>query len=656
MLLLWASISAAFTAMVIQYSLLYGKLAAYPFYDDLGYLVSGLSMLRTFYQSGFPGLIRVIRKYPPHTFFSIFEAFFAFLIFGRHDWAPYAANGVIILALAIFLNYFARGLPLWQRILLLLFVLTVPICEKAVYEFRPDIPSALCTAIGATLLVSRPLTGSNWRHRWGAGSLFGLAMFIKTPTFPLTLAMLGMALVAASIADALIAGARPNSKQLFSEWGSCVMAAFAVALPAYLSQIRDIIQYIIDPIFGKSKELWRTHGNWMVQVRFYLDGDGGREMLGRHLYLIAAILLAGAGVAVALRRRQLTVRIGAFMSVALIAYLVPTLMPVKQAFFGTSFDWMLVFAALYLLILLCRKAPRIAAGVVPILLLIGLYIARFIAPLYLPEADNLVARRRVIDQIYDSLAREHVVRGQPIYITTTGYVNLDVFNYLRLRRGLSTLTFGEAPYHDDLKMHAELLRAADFVIASEQGNSEAFGGFVLSGNIQDQTLAMVRADPNFEQIAKIPTGNEKCYFVFRRNVFHGWRAVSGLSDPEGPYPQWNLGKVRWGLGPRTVLTAEEASAGVYELIIEAKPAMTGEEMIVRLDGIEVSRHTFADDRQFDRLELPEKLSAGRHQLEFDYSTWQKSNRPMAVLFRVLELARKPDSSTSATGPTQSRRQ
>jgi hypothetical protein len=650
--LVWVGITAAFTALVIQWSYQHGKLAMYPFYDDVSYFMDALVRLQELYKGGVSSLARGLFARPPHSIFSCALALGSYVVLGTHDWAPYAANGLIILALAGILNYLALGLPLWQRLMLFLFVLTVPICQNAVYEFRPDIASALCAGAGAAVLLVRPFGTSSWQHRAVGGALFGLAMLIKTPTFPLTMAVLFTTIGVAVLSDLVLLRPRPELDQLGLAIGQTLLASVLVASPVYITQFREIIDYIYEPIFGKTKDLWTSHMSVREHVLYYLTGGGGALMLGRHLYVLLAIIAGGFALSVVFSRWDVFVRLAGFCAVTLAAYAVPTVMHVKQPFFATTFDWLMVFSAVYVLLWVCRSGHRLASGAaLGAALLSALAVTRFIPELYQPGGANVVGRRRIISSVYNAL-RNHDVNVQArVYMTTTGYVNAAVLDYLNLQQGLPAFNFAEQPYESDLKVHEAEMDKADYVIASEQGNSESFGDFIPSGNMQEKTLAYVRDNPNFAEIAEIPTQNEKRFFVFKRvPPFYGWNLTSEIGPVEGPFPDWQLHEVRWGLGPKTVGAVSLPVSGKYHLIASGKAAVDNTVLTIRVDGSEVGTHTFPAAR-FEAFDLPVGLTAGPHEIELDYGNWVKDGpRPMGILFQTMKLL--PPAGSDSTRPAK----
>ena len=648
-LLLWSLISAAYAAIIIQYSMKYGRLAAPPYYDDVSYFVDALPRVQEFYTRNWAMVCLGLLARAPHSLFSTVVAVAGYLVFGARDWAPYAANAVIILALAGIINFLAQGLSLWIRLLLFALVATTPISLYSIYEFRPDIASGMITAAGAILLLTQPLSQSTWQRRVLAGLLFGLSMIMKTPTFPLTMGLMFVALTVSTITEWYLDPNQPLPP-IGKLWMQTVAASLAVMLPVYLANLKIILAYIYDPIFGPRKDVWATHMPLTDHLLFYLTArEGGAALLGWHLYLFLLILLVSFVVLIAYRNMRLAVLLAGMCVVTLAAYTVVTIMHVKQRFFGSTFDWMLIFTVVQVLIWLARRAsPRQAT--LGIVAAAGLAVLTLqpIPRMYTPEGGNLLARRRVIYALSDALRAEHLLRHERVFITSTGFVNAHVLKYLSLQRFLPELNIADLAFTDDLAQYRAEIGRAQYVIASEKGNSEAFGDYIASGNVQDQTLAIAREDRDLVQIAEFPTETPKRYFLFKRvGPGYGFEPIEGLEPVTGPFPLWKLGFVRWGLGPRTVmLTPPVSKAGRYHLRADAR-GIAGQLMTFVIDGKWKYTETFTDSKSFVPLDLEVELTPGRHTVQFDYSTWLKPSRE-AVLFRSLKLV--PDAAT--TQPTR----
>src|SRR5262245_14571733 len=114
-LLLWAVIAAVFTAAAVQHSFSRGRLAGEIDFDDVGYFNDGLRRLDLLYDEGVVAFVENYECQPPHSPFSSLLALASFAVFGIHDWAPYAGNGILILFLVALLDGLLRDVSSWLR-------------------------------------------------------------------------------------------------------------------------------------------------------------------------------------------------------------------------------------------------------------------------------------------------------------------------------------------------------------------------------------------------------------------------------------------------------------------------------------------------------------------------------------------------------------
>jgi hypothetical protein len=126
--------------------------------------------------------------------------------------------------------------------------------------------------------------------------------------------------------------------------------------------------------------------------------------------------------------------------------------------------------------------------------------------------------------------------------------------------------------------------------------------------------------------------------------FEGFADVAGLSDEQGPYPQWYLPVIRWGLAPRTVVAFTAPEAGVWRLEFDYQCPYPDQRFQVYLDNL------LLDSVAITRVSRPRSLifesavAAGRHEVRLEYAHGFPRNedpRPLAVLFRAIRFAPKP---------------
>ncbi|MGN6368458.1 MAG: hypothetical protein ACTHN5_09375 [Phycisphaerae bacterium] len=131
-----------------------------------------------------------------------------------------------------------------------------------------------------------------------------------------------------------------------------------------------------------------------------------------------------------------------------------------------------------------------------------------------------------------------------------------------------------------------------------------------------------------------------------RNFHFGiYETVSGLDPQEGPYPQWNLPLVRWGLGPATKLSYHGDGKPLV-LKMECLHFGNGyheEHLQIVLNGKTVAEGDMTDKVWPASLSFNIPATTGENELEIRYSHWDEVStpgRPLAMLFKTLLLVDK----------------
>lgn len=646
-ILICSLLAVAFTLLQIHYSMHHGRLLYAPGYDDVGYFNDGLIRLKQFYDNSLAGVVDGYIHTPPHAPFSSFMAAGAFALFGRYEWAPYAADGLIILGLLLFVDFLLSGTGLTRRILVYLSVLTLPFCAAAVTEFRPDIACGLLTATGIVLLLRRPLWNAPNRYKVLSGLTFGAAIWVKPAIFPVTVALFGLTLLLATICDWISSHQSRRVESVSKSWMLIILPALAVILPHFLLAGQHIVQYIQTAVTGQDRNLWALHGDTKWQLVYYLTGKGGHDMLSRLLWLIAAVWAVGAILILIEMNRPRVLRAAAFFVVTAIAYLIPAVNHMKSPFLAAAFYGLLLLGMVIVLRDLgtwfggIRAGRTIGTVLLATVLGVAIWLAKFPDSLGDATEPATIARNRVIQEVYATLHAAASGRSSTqTFVTSAGELNAETLQFLALR-DLLPMNFSDEHRSDNLKLYQQALDHADFCIASEAGTNGVIE-WLPSTKVQDQTLNLVRSRPDFHQIAAVPTFNGKYYYLFEKpGPFSGWDQIEGLAAEEGPYPQWKLPVVRWGLGPATIGHYTAGPRGA-ELHIIARADLENQEMTIELDGLELLKHKFAKPGHFDTLNIPLPNQPGPHTIALNYARHDANpDRPMAVLFVKLQLVSPP---------------
>jgi hypothetical protein len=665
-LLLCILLAAMLSGLILQYSIRHGRLIQYPTFDDVAYLGEGMVRLRSFYDGGFRAVWREYLKRPPHSPYGEAVAALAFALFGPHDWAPYLLNGVLALGLFVCADRLLGKTPLWQRACWLLMLTSVPYMGMAVHEFRPDHAAALLTAAGIMAALCRPAVRCTDRHKLLVGSLFGLAMWVKPPVFPATTALFLASLGVSTLCDRWIGGPIACRRDIRRAWLMYCAPFVLIPLPHYIVDFKGIVLYIREILFGTYQKAYQLPGGWREQLSYYLTGAGGRLMLGNHVYLLAILLMGGCAGIFARGSRVQRARLLGLLALLAMSFAIPLLNRTKQPFFGLTFDILLTFIAFYLLgkVLPAMRPVRLRGGafhwemlIAPVFAIVALAMFQWPTRYGNFNTPFIVDRSRVIHGAYDTvLARTFVPPTQttPIadllplgsrmisrkakcVIFGVGDANPALYNYWGAR-DLAPVVFFSPQDIADLEINLRSVTQGDFLVISEPG-SKLIADFLPSYGVQGPLLDKIRHDPDFQEVGRFTFGlTNKSLFVFQRMDFFGWEPISGFGPFEGPTKQFQGRVVTWAYGPNAAIRLHAPAAGNYNLSWHARNRLADQQVTLVLDGKVINQMTLGAGDVFVAGQLPLKLKQGAHDLEFQFSQWDKyADRPMALLFKKLRL-------------------
>jgi hypothetical protein len=518
--LTWAFLATCFTALIVHYSLTRGKLFLPATYDDVTYLRDGLSKLDGFYRAGFPGLLNRLLVHPPHSPFSTMVAFAGYAIFGVRDWAPYAANGIIIFGLLGFTDYLTRGMRALQKLAAFIFVLSVPIAAQSIYEFRADMAVGLMTAVVVVLLVEQRLILASRRYLLIIGTVLGCALLAKTSVFPITLAICGAAVLAASLRDRLLLGRPASFKALAKAWGTMLLPALLIPLPFYFRNRHEIYFYITVDALGDNSDIWALHASFATHLFYYATGAGARIMMGRHMELLSAVLLMGVAALGYRGNKKQRLRAGYYAFMLAVTFAIPTVDKIKHQFLAVAFDFLFISVAILIVrdLLTARVIPPLRqaaqAGLVG-LTIAGLWYAQW--PLYWGERyrTDVVLRNAYMRDLYQTVRDRADGRNATVLVGVTGvFANADAFNYMADKDGLDRLKFVGEFTNSNIADFVKEAGRDQFVIVGDPGNSDD-NPYTPYSRMLDRTLALLRSRADYQLIATCPCLSGKKYYLFQ---------------------------------------------------------------------------------------------------------------------------------------------
>lgn len=544
---LWLIVAMVFAGGAVAYSYQDGPLVLGPTADAAGYFTDAIQQVRLLYDRGVAHWaatqLSTDASESARSPYARLLAMAAFLVFGFHDWAPYLGNGLVVFALLCIVDTLLGPVRPPIRLSVAMLVLTVPLVAHAVLEFIPDFACGIATAfaiVATQLLGPTAIRGRSWRRGALLGLLWVVPMLTKPNVIPVTTLLLIAAVTLAALSAATLERPRVEWREVLAWLGAGVVTILLLAGPYFAVRGVKIFNYVWENIFGERAGLWKYQGAWYEHAAYFILGPSGRHMLGSTLWLLLALLLVGL-VAVVWRgsrdARLLHLRLGLMVFGA---YLIPTVNQVKTPWFGLTFQVLIVLWAVVGVrsVLSCEwrdagcqlpergaragRSGRWASMTMVMVALLAVLLVR-------PDGDaaagspRAAAEARLRDGVWTYLrtaALEHVTEGNEkrlrVAMLSNGpVVNRGSFRYAAAKEGLLDTFDFEYRHEWDLARFSREIARADVVIASEQGNGMVYSRKPAS-LIQDQTLAVARADAGLVEVARLPGLRGKGFYLFER--------------------------------------------------------------------------------------------------------------------------------------------
>lgn len=513
--------AAGLTLLTLLYSYHFGRLTIPPGYDDVVYMMDGLRRMRLMQDDGWLAVWRDAIDSSTHSPFSIYFAFASFLVFGPHDWAPYAANGLLVFGLLLAVDALCTGRPWWERILVNAFVLTVPMTMYGIHEFRPDIPNAWWMTLGLIIVLQKSLHEQTRRRQACAGLAIAAALLTKPSALPMTVLLSGLVLAIRLVKDRLDAGPAFAYRPAFRRIGALMAWAILPVVPFYAVHGTEELAYIYNALYGDAASLGDYTLSALQTIAFYLVGSGGRIILGKHLILWAVLL--GLAAVYCLYRKRFKDLLAAWVYAMPVgaAYAIATVNHIKTQFLGMAFHALLLGAVLLLICWGLREMEahgwpaRRRALALAALLTLGLACAQFPPSVGSRDAAKIRARRATIERLVEMLREEDMKSTDRIFFTSVGSAHSEIVLLRDLQAGLPARRRVGVPLSEDLERFRAAMDEATWVVAGEPGNSE-FNSSLLCSRVLDKTLAMIRARPDFKLTGSVLTFTGKYIYVYRR--------------------------------------------------------------------------------------------------------------------------------------------
>ncbi|MBV9998615.1 MAG: hypothetical protein JO015_05820 [Verrucomicrobia bacterium] len=522
-----AVIGIIYTAVVLQWSARYGRLAMDPQWDDVSYLVDAQRRLDLFDRQAFLKVIRSFWKSPPHSPWSTACPLFAFITLGAQAWTPYLLNVVLVLGWLFLVYNLLPALPVEKRLFLAALSLLLPIGTRLVQELRPDPALAVATvAFCAGLLRTSffsPATAGRWQTHFRFGLLAGLALLIKPPFLYHTLVIMMLTQVFSALGISLNDGSSPVGRNRLVCGAAFFAAALLVSGAYYVRALPETIRYIhTNTANTEAAEVHLLHTRAIGGIlrNFLVNGDMAR-MLGPFLVILPVVVILGLIFFVRQGRRLDTGYLASVLICAVASIAILTYGRVDNPYFGMFWEFALVLAAWHVIGQADRAGfpgPRVAFGFA--LLVAGTFLVHSpFAQYYSPSLDarvELSLNRALVLKIGRAWAETNPQRKRygRVQVCFGGFVNGASQTWLagQLR---SPLEFGGNIEARSVGAILESMAAPDFVEVADPASTWLYL-WLPSGPLQGALLARLRADPVFSELPPA-AGQEGKVYVFQRN-------------------------------------------------------------------------------------------------------------------------------------------
>ncbi|MBK8915952.1 MAG: glycosyltransferase [Phycisphaerales bacterium] len=189
--------------------------------------------------------------------------------------------------------------------------------------------------------------------------------------------------------------------------------------------------------------------------------------------------------------------------------------------------------------------------------------------------------------------------------------------------------YADDALRSDLGAWARILAECEF---SPEASYRSWFGALRAGGIAE-SLGLRR------KIWLAPRVPEAPRVEFVSPEHPGWSAVDGFDHWEGPYPQDDLPRCRWAMGPVSRLSFEDAAGGERLLLIACRNYWAGQRLRVVVNGTCAGEHEVPVSGNERTLSLCTGIMAraGRNEVELHHWQWDATNpgRPIALL--ILEI-------------------
>lgn len=495
-----------------------GRLAMPPTWDDISYMTVGLFRYQQLV-AGHAGQF-VIGLFEDHAPLQTLQATAAFLIFGIHEWAPYAVAGAQLFLVVLAIRPVMRDLPTITAVALMLLVLASPVSANIVAEFRPDLFWGFLCGWSCFVILRRRSLQPPWRNQVRVVLSAVAAIYWKPSAVMVTGAIIALASVLALVQTWFEQEhAAGGGRSALRRYALSAIALFVLLLPYFVPNAAALtahFQWFLDPVY-------RYHGSTLGHANYYLFGETyghnpsfllwvGLIVLVVHAIVRPATVLGSAG------------RYWLFAAVLFFAYLIATLSPVKSYYLGGAFYgcflWFTLVGLVDLLLYAQAAFPRMSYVGAPAILGVLCLLTFRLNPLFwtaVAPADA-AALRAISDSaanaILADMQRRNVVYSKVFFQTTDPVQS----TYVVWRGGLAhkSIDAVDGAFRRSLNEDEREMSGADYAFLTKAAKPTTYPGFRFNSDM----LTWAKQNQSFSVIWNFVDAQKKESYLFRRTAIH----------------------------------------------------------------------------------------------------------------------------------------
>jgi hypothetical protein len=505
-----ATLGALFTikfGILMNGSVIFGRLAVPPLYDDVYYFVDALDRVRLFDDSGLWAVISNAIAAPPHAPYSTIAAGLAFLVIGPYPAAAYFMNVVSLFLITMFWTRLFR-VPFPISVLFGAAIICTGWFDAAVTIFHPDLIMGYGAAIIAAALVFQDEVLSSTRRVVSVGVAAGLVLLTKPSAFVAPLALLFVAFASGAVASVT---AGDTFRSLGRRAAIGLGAMVLVAGSYYAVSLMDVLNYMYT-VLVLDREIWDAHLSGIDDLLFYFYQL--QELFGIWGYFAFILLFINVTLSILRGNKPAAIRLAGLLLCTLAGYTIQTLTSVKAMRFGMLVYGMIAATLGINLLYLLRYQLEVtrwrslagASAAIVFLMMVMTFAdkqVRFPPGMLIDVPREFRVVYGIIQQQRELRQRELLSLGRPLRVLQPLLIGVPVeaYKFRALKEGF-TLDFNHFETEGDLQVILAATRDADMVVVPDAALNATIFHYRIN-SVVDAFRSELPAR-GFVQVASVP--------------------------------------------------------------------------------------------------------------------------------------------------------